>query len=231
MATNSLRTSASGAGRETLKKSAKHKATKGFRILVVEDNPVNRKVALHQLKNLGYAAQAVESGAKALKMLSRSRYDLVLMDCQMPDMDGYAAAAEASLRLFEAAPGDARARARARAAVAHMWRFALLFPVGRVPALVLESWGQRVADRPRLAGRLARAGLVGMGGIAVFFGWLAVRLLRARWALPPVGALATLGFGFLVAFISDGFTGEILHLRFLWVFLAFVTALTDREFA
>lgn len=80
-------------------------------------------------------------------------------------------------------------------------------------------------------GWLARAGLVGMGGIAVFFGWLAVRLLRARRALPPVGALATLGFGFLLAFLSDGFTGEILHLRFLWVFLAFVTALTDREFA
>jgi tetratricopeptide (TPR) repeat protein len=72
---------------------------------------------------------------------------------------GYAAAAEAALRLLEDAPSDARARRRARAAVAHMWRYAMMFPVGRVPALVLESWGQRLAGRPRLAQRLARAGL------------------------------------------------------------------------
>jgi serine/threonine protein kinase/tetratricopeptide (TPR) repeat protein len=72
---------------------------------------------------------------------------------------GYAAAAEASLRLLEAAPDDARARRRARATIANLWRYAMMFPVGRVPAFVCEAWSQRLAGRPRLAHRLATAGL------------------------------------------------------------------------
>lgn len=72
---------------------------------------------------------------------------------------GYAAAAEAALRLYEDAPGDPGARRRARAAVAHLWRYAMMFPIGRVPALVHEAWGQRVSGRPRLAEPLARAAL------------------------------------------------------------------------
>ncbi|WP_082061796.1 hybrid sensor histidine kinase/response regulator [Xanthomonas sp. GPE 39] len=62
-----------------------------YRLLLVEDNPVNMMVAQRLLEALGYRADTVENGALALTQLAQQPYDLVLMDCQMPVLDGYAA--------------------------------------------------------------------------------------------------------------------------------------------
>ena len=63
-------------------------------ILVVEDSPVNRVVAVSVLERWGYHVHVVNDGREALHALSMQRYDAVLMDCQMPELDGYEATEE-----------------------------------------------------------------------------------------------------------------------------------------
>lgn len=60
-----------------------------FKVLLVEDHPVNQAVILNQLQILGYEADYVSNGQEALDRLQEKSYDIVLMDCQMPVLDGY----------------------------------------------------------------------------------------------------------------------------------------------
>jgi two-component system sensor histidine kinase/response regulator len=75
----------------------------GLRVLVAEDNPINQRVAALLLRRLGCNAAIARDGAQAVAMWSAQCYDVVLMDCQMPELDGYEATA--AIRRAESAAG------------------------------------------------------------------------------------------------------------------------------
>src|SRR5207247_1020618 len=64
------------------------------RVLMAEDNPVNREVAIGRLEALGLEVRVAADGREAVSALGEEDFDLVLMDCQMPVMDGFEATAE-----------------------------------------------------------------------------------------------------------------------------------------
>jgi len=71
---------------------ARSKDRTNLRILLAEDNIINQKVTLRMLNRLGYCADVAANGLEVLEALERQPYDLILMDVQMPEMDGLEAA-------------------------------------------------------------------------------------------------------------------------------------------
>jgi signal transduction histidine kinase/CheY-like chemotaxis protein/HPt (histidine-containing phosphotransfer) domain-containing protein len=91
-----LRALASDASLPPTEKEAPRSAstTLTARILLAEDNPVNQEVAQAMLQNFGCSLETAQNGREALQAVEQYPFDLVLMDCMMPEMDGYAATAE-----------------------------------------------------------------------------------------------------------------------------------------
>jgi PAS domain S-box-containing protein len=74
--------------RRALRSRGVHKSTRHLRILVAEDNPVNQELAVHLLEARGHSVSVAENGKQALSMIEKHKFDLVLMDVQMPEMGG-----------------------------------------------------------------------------------------------------------------------------------------------
>jgi PAS domain S-box-containing protein len=87
----------------------------GSRVLVADDVPANQEVALAILSKLGCRAHAVSTGAEALAAMEKATYDLVLMDCEMPEMDGY----EATRHIRQREVADGKPRVPVLALTAH----------------------------------------------------------------------------------------------------------------
>jgi signal transduction histidine kinase/ActR/RegA family two-component response regulator len=86
-----------------------------LRLIVAEDNVVNRKLLQHLFRRLKFEAEFVTNGVECLQLLREDAYDLVLMDCQMPEMDGY----EATQRIRAGEGGEAHRTIRIIALTAH----------------------------------------------------------------------------------------------------------------
>ncbi|WP_440224115.1 ATP-binding protein [Dokdonella sp. MW10] len=167
--------------------AAPHRRLTG-RVLLVEDNPVNRQVAERLLGLAGLEVDAVENGLLAIERLARSHYDAVLMDCQMPVMDGYTATAKRR--------EDEKARGLPRLPILAMTANAMAGDREKCLAAGMDDYLTKPLDRRALEAMLVR--------------WLPASTEAARAAAPtaspaPVAAPAARGTA-----IDAGVVNELL---------------------
>jgi two-component system sensor histidine kinase/response regulator len=116
------------------------------RLLLAEDNPVNSKVALLLLERMGYAVDVASNGREVLELLPRADYSLILMDCQMPEIDGYETTA-----IIREQEGD-----RHRIPIVAMTANAMAGDRERCLAVGMDDYISKPIERTRLAEMLAR---------------------------------------------------------------------------
>ncbi|HWN96846.1 MAG TPA: response regulator [Methylomirabilota bacterium] len=123
------------------------------RILLADDNDINQQVALGQLGKLGYTADVVANGREVLETLQRTAYDIVLMDCMMPEIDGYKATAR--VREFEQqrAPGFEAGR---RVHIIAMTANAMQGDRGKCLAAGMDDYVSKPVQMAELRGALER---------------------------------------------------------------------------
>jgi CheY-like chemotaxis protein len=123
-----------------------------LRILLAEDNPVNQKVALRILDKLGYRADVASNGLEVLAALEREPYDVVLMDVQMPEMDGL----DASRRICAQWPEESRPRIIAMTANAMIEDREACFAAGMDDYLAKPVRPEELAEALSRVGTYAR---------------------------------------------------------------------------
>jgi signal transduction histidine kinase/CheY-like chemotaxis protein/HPt (histidine-containing phosphotransfer) domain-containing protein len=141
-----------------------HRPAQDRRVLVVEDNPINQEVMTEILRELGYDADMADNGRHALDLLEKRSYPLILMDCQMPVLDGYQTTAEIRVREageqrvpIIAVTAHALAEERAKVLAAGMDDY-ISKPVSQQAlAEALERWWPEDAAPPQPKGAVASA--------------------------------------------------------------------------
>ncbi len=140
----------------------------GARVLLVEDNPVNQAVAQRTLKTFGIDAEVVADGAQAVARIRQSRFDLVVMDCQMPVMDGYEAT-----RMIRSLEAEAENRGRTRQPIVAMTANALQGDREKCLEAGMDDYLPKPIKRDVMAAALAK--------------WLPIHAVPAVRSAPYIG--------------------------------------------